>query len=115
MNRVIDLDALVPEAVTVKIGGEELQVSPPKTADVLRLAALGQKMQDIDKQTPDQLDELIASLTEQIRKCVPQLADRELTTIQLMKLVEIINQMSVPPDAEELKRRGITPESPKAR
>lgn len=113
MSEVLDLDALIPDSVTIKFGGEEIEVLPPKTADVLKLGFLGQKMQDLGDMPDDQVETVLANLTEHVRKCIPQLAGKELNTAQLLKLVEIISAMAVPPDAKELEARGITSDTPK--
>lgn len=113
MSEVLDLDALIPEPVTIKFGGQEFQVAPPKTSDVLKLGYLGQKLQTIEDLPDDEVDEVIEALTLHVRKCIPELGDQPLNTAQLLKLVEIIGQMSVPPDAKELEARGIQVDAPK--
>lgn len=116
MSDLVDLDALIPEAVTVKFDGAEVQISPPSTEDVIRIGAYGQKLQDADGLSTDEISALVQDLTKQIRKCAPGLSDKELSTAQLLTLVRIVSEMSVPPDAKELEARGITPvnDDPKA-
>lgn len=114
MSDIIDLDALVPQDVVVKFGGEEISIQPPKTADVLKLGYLGQKLQEGSSLTDAELDKLILELTTKIKNCVPQLADKDLNTAQLLKLVDIISTMAMPPDTKELAKRGISTTSPKA-
>lgn len=114
MDEIIDLDALVPRPVTIKFGDETVEIPPPKTSDILRLGSLGQKMGQTDKYSPDELDKLVTELTEQVYNCIPALKDKPLNTAQLIKLVAIISDMAMPPDAEALKARGITTDTPKA-
>lgn len=114
MSEVLDLDALVPPSVTIKFGGSEIEVKPPKTGDVLRLGTLGQKLSDASEASAEDVDKLVSMLTEQIGKCIPELAGKEFNTAQLMKLVEIISKMAIPPDVKELEDRGITTDGPKA-
>lgn len=114
MSDVLDLDALVPPQVTIKFGGEEIQVNPPSTIDLLRLGHLGQKLQDAEKLNEEELASAVEGLVKQVQKCIPQLQDKSLNTIQLLKLVEILSAMAVPADAVELQKRGITTDSPKA-
>lgn len=109
----IDLDALLPVKVTISFGGEEIEISPPKTADVLKLGLLGQKLTDLGELPSEGVDKLIADMTAQIHACVPQLAGKELNLAQLLVLVGIINDMAIPPDAKELQARGITGVDPK--
>jgi len=110
---VIDLDALIPEPATVKFGGQEIKVNPPKTADVLKLGFLGQKLQAPEDLSDEALDKLLNDLTGQVKKCIPELASAELNTAQLLKLVELISKMAMPPDAQELEDRGITVDTQK--
>lgn len=113
MTEILDLDALVPDSVMIKFGGEEIEVLPPKAVDVFKLGFLGQKMQDAGDMADGEMETTLANLTEHVRKCIPQLAGKELSTAQLLKLVEIISGMAVPPDTKELESRGITPDAPK--
>lgn len=112
-NAVVDLDALVPPSVTIKFGGEDIEVKPPRTADVLKLGALGQKLQDVGKLSADEVDSLISELTAQIYACIPELNSKPLNTAQLLKLSQIISDMAVPPDVKELDAKGVTPGDPK--
>lgn len=113
MSEVFDLDALVPPSVTVKFNNQEITVAPPKTGDILRLGALGQKMQNINDLNENEADELINKLTEVITKCIPELKDQSLNAQQLLKLVEILSLMAMPPDVKELEERGIGVSDPK--
>lgn len=113
MSTIIDLDALSPEAVTVKLGEEEIKINPPSLEDVLRLGGLSQKMAKFDTENLEDATTLIAELNAQLVKCAPGLKDKSLNTAQLLKLVTVITEMSVPPDVKELEKRGIKPEGPK--
>lgn len=115
-NKVLDLDALVPEAATVKFGNKEIQVNPPKTSDLLKLGSLGSKLQELATMTDDEIEQTITALTEHIGKIIPELAGQELNTKQLLVLVKMVSDMAMPPDAKELDKLGITPAntSPKA-
>lgn len=110
---VLNLDSLVPQPRTVKFGDDTFDVAPPKTADVLRLGALGQKFTKSDALDSGDLDKLVTDLTAQIVKCVPQLEGKDLNTAQLMAIMQLITEMAMPADAAELKARGIEPASPK--
>lgn len=114
MSETIDLDALVPPSVTIKFSGETIEVKPPKTGDVLRLGTLGQQLGKADELTPDELEKAVQDVTNLIYTVVPELAQKPLNTAQLLALVKIISDMSIPPDSKELSDRGITVDSPKA-
>lgn len=108
MSEVIDIDALMPPSVTIKFGGEEVSVSPPSLAALMRIAELGQLLQNASDYTDAELEAGEAKLAVALVKCIPQLEGKELSTPQKLKLVQIISDMSTPPDAQELAKRGIT-------
>lgn len=114
MDNLLDLDALVPPAAIVKFEGNEIEVKPPKTGDVLKLGNLATKLQNIDKLDETEILQLVDSLTEVVRRCIPELNDKELNTQQLLKLVEMIGNMATPPDVKELNQRGVSVGDPKA-
>lgn len=113
MSEVIDLDALIPQEVTIRFGGEELKIPPPNLEDVMRIGSLSQQMSKIDPENLDSATTTVTQLTNLIKKCVPALENKSLNSVQLMKLVNILTEMSVPKDAKELKERGITADTPK--
>lgn len=113
-QQLVDLDALAaPQPARIKLDGAEIQVNPPKTADFLRLGILGQKLEEASSLDDDAITKLIDSLTATIVRIVPELADKQLSTAQLLKLVQIISEMGMPPDAAELNKRGIKVNDPK--
>lgn len=113
MSDVLDLDALAPKPVTVHFGNEDIEIEPPTTSSILRLGSLGKKIESADQLSDDEMEKLVDDMTNQIYKCIPALGGKKLNTAQLLKLVEIISKMSLPPDAEELQKRGITAETAK--
>lgn len=114
MSDILDLDALVPPSVVIKFGEKEITVNPPSLADVLKLGSLGQKMQSVGEMAEADATKIVGELTDHVYKCIPELNGGALSTVQLLKLIEIITNMSVPPDAKELEARGISTDSPKA-
>ena len=111
---ILDLDTLVPQSTVVKWGGTEYNVKPPRTGDVLKLGAIGKKLEKPEELTDEQTITLVADLTAQIIVCIPEMADKQFTMAQLMALMQLITKMSVPKDAAELAAAGITPKDPKA-
>lgn len=115
MGDIVDLDALVPQSVVIKFDGQEIEVKPPTLADILALGSLGQQMAKAGSLTPEQNEELTTDLTAYIKRIIPELKDKNLASYQLLKLVEIINGMSTPPEAKELEAKGISTDTdPKA-
>jgi len=116
MSEVIDLNALVPQSVTIKIGdpAREIEILPPRTGDLLRMSSVGKQLQDVDKLSAEEIDNLEAELTAVVYKIIPALENQPLASTQLFKLVEIISSMATPPKTKELQDRGINAETPKA-
>lgn len=112
-NQIVDLDALTPPSAKVKFGDQEIEIKPPSTADFLRLGYLGQKLEKGGELAPEKLEEAITALTSHIYKLVPELDSKPLNTAQLLALVKLVTKMGMPPDAEELDKRGIGANSPK--
>lgn len=112
-SSLIDLDALAPKPVKIKFGGNVIEVQPPRTRHVLRLGFLGQKMQDLDKLTDEQADQLVVDLEAEIRQVVPELTDAQFNASQLMELMTLVVGMGMPDQADALKAKGITVDSQK--
>jgi hypothetical protein len=93
MAEVIDLNALVPESRIVKIGDKEVEIKPPKTAQMFKLGALGQKMQGADKIAPEEIEGLVSEMTSLIVEIAPELDGVELHSAQVFKLIEIVGEM----------------------
>lgn len=107
MSKMYDLDALVPDSVTIKIDNQEIALQQPGTGQMLRLSKVGQQLQDAESMTPEQIEQAEQDLKAAIVACVPELADKQLNTTQLTKLMLILSDMVVPPDTKELEARGI--------
>lgn len=112
-SEVLDLDALVPPSVTIKFGGQEIEVKPPKTNEVFRLGFLGQKLSNAQDLNDAELEKIVTDINSLIAKCIPELTGKDLNTTQLLRLVQIISDMATPPDVTQLKDKGVTPTDPK--
>lgn len=112
MSEVTDLDALVPAKAYIKFNDQEIEIKPPSTEEVLKLGFLGNKLDN--SQDPDEAVATAREITDIVEQCIPELKGAKMATIQLLKIVALLNDMSVPPDSKELKKRGITPSDPKA-
>lgn len=110
MSEITDLDALVPKPAKVKFEGQDITVQPPQVATVLRIADFWQTTRLASAIPETELKEAIDNLKAEICKCIPELANRELSYAQITVLVELLTKMSLPPEDEELKARKITPE-----
>lgn len=113
MSEVLDLDALIPKELTVKLNGNEVKVKPPLTGDLLTLGNLSQAMDDISNDTPEQVDAKVASLTQHLTKMIPELSTTTLGLTQLQGLVAAFSAMAMPPNMKELAKKGIKTDTPK--
>lgn len=116
MSDVIDIDALAPKSVKIKLGGDEFDIQPPKTVHIMRIGKAGQRLSEAleGDSTDEELDNISNELNSAIALCVPEIANKELGLGQLKKLIEILTDMSIPEEAKELKKRGISTADPKA-
>lgn len=112
-DSIIDLDALQPQPVTLTFKGKTLTVNPPKTGDVLRLNTVARKINDLQGLLDEEIENILQNVQAKIAAVIPELKDENLNTAQLLLVIKIINEMALPPDAKELKKRGITVDNPK--
>lgn len=115
MSDTLDLDALTPEPRRIKFDGNQIEVQPPTTADVLILGKIGKKIENANELEDEELEEVSKQLRDKIDKIVPALGGKFLTLGQQMALLEIVLDMAIPPDAKELEAKGITVDGPKDR
>jgi len=89
MSKIIDLDAMVPEDITVKLGGKEYKI--PADLDLVttaKLIGLGKKLaEDPAPETVQEFEQFIAELLN-IRQKSP--ASLKLTMSQALALVRAV-------------------------
>ena len=109
-NKVVDLNELLPQGVTIKFGNppRDIDIPAPRTGQLLRLGALGQKMQTVNTENPDEADALDDEMSKLLYEIIPGLNNEPLHTAQKLKLFEILTEMAMPEQMDELKKRGIT-------
>ena len=113
-NPIVDLDALMPQAVTIKFDGDTITVKPPKTSDVLRLGVYAEALGNIEDMSTEEITMAINRLNEQIGACIPELTGVNLNMAQMLKVVQIINDMAMPTDVKEMHEKGVSVDTPKA-
>jgi hypothetical protein len=111
---VVDLDAVMPQPVIFKFAGNQIEVKPPRTGQLLRLGMLSASMVGIETKTEEETDKLVRDLTEQIWKMIPELNGSELGLNQLQMIIRAFSEMATPGTTKELEAKGITPSDPKA-
>lgn len=98
MSEVIDLTGLVAEPIKVKLWADldPVEIVQPELATLLELAQTGAKLQAVDTADSEGLASLSAKLEELIHRCVP--VGRKLSTVQSLRLMEIIIEKTMPSD-----------------
>lgn len=109
-NKIVDLNELMPQGVTIKFGSpaRDIDIPQPRTGQLLRLGALGQRMQTVDTNNPDEADKLDDEMSQLLYEIIPGLNNEPLATAQKLKLFEILTEMAMPEQMDELKKKGIT-------
>ncbi len=114
MGNIVDLDALMPSPVTIKFGGKDIEVQPPKTSDILRLGVYAEALGKIEEMSTEEVTMAINNLNDQIGLCIPELKGINLNMAQMLKVVQIINDMAMPTDVKAMNESGVTAGDPKA-
>lgn len=112
MSEVVDLDALMPQPVQVKFDNQVIDVPPPATGDILRMASLFRKVREDDLSQTEQ-DQRVVALTQHIYRMIPVINDKPLTFSQIIALVNILDDMALPPDTKAAAKNRITTDAPK--
>lgn len=109
-NKIVDLNELMPQGVTIKFGNppRDIDIPQPRTGQLLRLGNLGQKMQTVNTENPDEADALDEEMSKLLYEIIPGLNGEPLHPAQKLKLFEILTEMAMPEQMEELKKKGIT-------
>jgi hypothetical protein len=113
----LDLDALAPKSKRVKFNDKPIEVQPPKTAQLVKLIVLGQKLKG-NYELGENMDEVrfettMDEITEVVRGIVIGLGDAKLSFGQVNALSTMIIDMAMPGQLEELQKRGISVDRPK--
>ena len=112
----LDLDALAPSKAEVTLDGKVMIIEPATTGQIMRISKVTAKMKSIETGVvPEDIDERLVELKEIMVEFIPALADHNLSLGQMMALVTLVMNMSMPKDTQELEKRNIKPDTdPKA-
>lgn len=107
MDFDLDLDALAPEVKKVKLGGNIIDVYPPRFKNLVALMKLVNQIREVGNDESKTL-ELIEALRSSLIPMIPALKDEnvDLTIEQLQVLLEFVMQVSTPKDQAELESQG---------
>lgn len=110
-DKTYNLDELAPPDVTIKLGGHDLKIPPPRTGQLLKMAQLSQGMKGLDASNETEVEAKLGELTKHLETMIPGLPGDTLNFAQVQKLIIIITDMSMPKDMQELAAKGITPDT----
>lgn len=113
----VDLDALSGKSIIVKLRGEEVELEEPALEDLFDLIRLAKVAQDADLPTEAEGIEDLAAIENGFKiyedfrsgvdKVFPVLVGKKINIRQLLKIVEIMQELAVPPELEELEKHNI--------
>lgn len=107
MDSVLDLDLLEDKARKVKLGGEVLTVTAPSLQELSKLLKVAEKMKNIQEDSGN-IETLISDMTEILSSCIEGLKDKKVSIKQLLALIQITVELSMPDDTAELEKVGVT-------
>jgi hypothetical protein len=101
----LDLDALVPEAAEITIGGEKIMMTPPTVEQILKMTRVTNEFGDIEKH-PEKISDFMDKISEIIYEIIPSLKGKELGLRQIMALIDLIMELSMPDKGEKVQEDG---------
>ncbi len=107
----MDLDALLPEPIKVKISGKVVDLYPGKLKILARIQNVGKDIMGGDG-SKDQLAEVL-DLLSQIIPAIKEDEDLDISPLQIQKIIEVAYNAQVPTDSKELKTAKMNPSDKK--
>ena len=111
-DKPLDLDALAPKTKKVKLDGKEIEVKPPTTGQIIKVSSFGARLKGFGDLSAEEGDALEADITGLLKELAPELPT-DLAFVQKVAVLNMVSQMSMPPEAKELEKKGITANTPK--
>jgi hypothetical protein len=92
----LDLDALAPKPHEVKLGGEMIEVNPPKFKSLIRLMELSDKLSRANQDDGAEMAVLFSEFQQALIPIIPKLGedDVDLTIQQVMALVTFVMEIA---------------------
>lgn len=100
MSEVIDLDALLPKPVKVKISGKVVDLYPGKLKILVRIQDMANGLDG--KQSLEKVNEMLDLLSE-IIPAIKTDKDLDISPLQVNKIIEVAYKALTPTNSEELK------------
>lgn len=113
MDKIIDLDSLMPQTITVRMGGVEHKVNPPTVAQILVLVQLNSDLMDADSTNYEEKKAASDKVQAHLRTMIEGLPEGDLGAFQHRRLIEILLELSRPEEMQALTDKGITVDNSK--
>jgi len=98
----LDLDLLEPKSFKVKLGGEIIDVNPPKLRTLINLMKVSSQAKNVD--TPEKSVELLEDIQKALTPMIPALEKGvDLSYEQLTKLMEFVMTVATPEQVRQAK------------
>ncbi|MFA5634101.1 MAG: hypothetical protein WC973_03040 [Candidatus Dojkabacteria bacterium] len=108
MAEVVDLDALLPKPVKVKISGKVVDLYPGKLRTLVKIQDLAQDLDAGGEKDLEKVRELLEALSD-IIPAIKTDKDIDISPLQVQRLIEIAYNSLVKDDSEELNTAKMNP------
>lgn len=105
----MDLDALLPKPIKVKISGKVVDLYPGKLKILVKIQEMGK---NLASGGAEQLSEIL-ELLSQIIPAIKEDEDLDISPLQIQKIIEVAYNAQVPTDSKELKTAKMNPSDKK--
>ena len=109
MEEIMDLDALLPKPIKVKISGKVVDLYPGKLKILVKIQEMGK---NLASGGAEQLHEIL-ELLSQIIPAIKEDEDLDISPLQIQKIIEVAYNAQVPTDSKELKTAKMNPSDKK--
>lgn len=113
MSEILDLDSIMPQPMTIRLGGKEIVINPPTVAQILVLVRLNSDFMDTDDSNIDAMNEASKKLQDHLRILIPGLPEGDMQAFVQRKLAEQLFELAKPEEMEALDEKGISVDNSK--
>jgi len=107
MSEVIDLDALLPKPIKVKISGKVVDLYPGKLKILVKIQDMANGITD-EKQSLEKINEMLDLLSE-IIPAIKTDKDLDVSPLQVQKIIEVAYKALTPTESKELNSAQMNP------
>ncbi len=107
MEEIMDLDALLPKPIKVKISGKVVDLYPGKLKILVRIQDMASGMTD-GEQSLEKINEMLDLLSE-IIPAIKTDKEIDISPLQVNKIIEVAYKALTPTDSKELNSAQMNP------